>query len=93
MTASNTRECFREFIGQSLKGMIFNVLPLRRCDLSKGTKTMIFEDGRGLTIAGNGSYWIDSKADVDAAIEELLFEFKRNQADLAGILAIAGVKP
>lgn len=54
--ASNTRDCYREFVGQRLIGLVFDALPVRRRDIARGTVTMIFEDGRGLTIGSNGSY-------------------------------------
>lgn len=89
--ASNTRECFREFVGQRMKGLLFDVFPMHRHDLSGGSKTLVFEDGRGLTIASNGSYWIESAADVLRAVEIRQAELDARKADIAEVLALAGV--
>jgi len=90
MTASNTYDCFREFVGQKVLGVLFNALPLNRRDLSDGTKTLIFEDGRGLTIASNGSYWIDDKENISIAIREKQQVLEKTKTDLQGVLALTG---
>ena len=89
MPASNTRDCFREFVGQRLVGLLFDALPVYRDDLARGTKTMLFEDGRGLTFGDNGSYWIDSAADVKRAVDRRLGELRRTEADIREVLAAA----
>jgi hypothetical protein len=88
--ASNTRDCFREFIGQRLIGLLFGALPLNRNDLSSGTTTMVFADGRGLTLGGNGSYWIDSADDVQRAVNRSRAALEQTQADIREVLATAG---
>jgi len=90
MTAANTKDCFREFTGQRLAGVIFDALPLSRRDIAAGTKTLIFEDGRGLTISSKGSYWIDSAADVKAAVGMVRRRISDTQEDLFGVLELAG---
>lgn len=92
MVASNTNDCFREFIGQKVKGVLFGALPRSRPDLAASTKTLVFEDGRGLTIAGNGSFWIDSKEDVGRAIGREHDRLKQTKKEIAGILALAGAQ-
>jgi hypothetical protein len=90
MAASNTKDCFREFVGQRVKGVLFNALPVGRADLNSGTKTLIFEDGRGLTIASNGSFWIDSKSDIAQAIDVAKDELENIQRDLQDVLEASG---
>jgi len=90
MAASNTPDCFREFVGKRVKGVLFDALPLGRADLSAGTKTLVFEDGRGLTIAHNGGFWIDSPEHVERAVIILRKELEAAQRGLKDILALAG---
>jgi hypothetical protein len=87
---SNTRECFRTFIGQRLIGLLFNALPLGHRDLAAGTKTLVFEDGRGLTIGGNGSYWVDSADEIQRAVDERRQELNMTRGEIAEVLALAG---
>lgn len=87
MIAANTRDCFSEFIGQKVVGVIFDALP-RTSFIS--TKTLIFEDGRGLTTASNGSYWIDSAFDVSRAVQIVRDELAAAEKRLRGVLNLAG---
>lgn len=93
MTASNTHECFTEFIGQKVTGVLFDALPDHRRDLARGTKTLIFEDGRGLTISSHGTYWIDSVKDIQHALKRAEEELRKTQARLANVLFAAGFAP
>jgi hypothetical protein len=90
MCASNTRDCFRAFVGQKVIGLLFNALPVNRRELAAGNKTLVFDDGRGLTIAANGSFWIDSADDVQRAIVIARNALHATQAELADVLALAG---
>lgn len=90
MTTANTHACFSEFIGQKVVGTLFNALPASRRDIAAGTKTLVFEDGRGLTIASNGSYWVDSADEVQRAVGIRERELKATQGELAGLLEMAG---
>jgi hypothetical protein len=92
MAASNTHDCFREFVGQKVIGLLFSALPWNRRDLAAGTKTLIFEDGRGLTIASNGSYWIESVEDVDTAVKYRQKELLATQRELAEVIELAAVR-
>lgn len=92
MTTANTRECFSEFVGQKVVGVLFDALPLSRADLRAGTKTLIFEDGRGLHIHSNGSFGIVTKEDVDSAIRATQRRIEATQRDLAGVLDLAGAR-
>lgn len=87
---ANTRACFSEFVGQRVIGVLFDALPQSRKDIAGGTKTLIFEDGRGLTIAANGSYWIDSADDVGRAVRATARELDVTAAQLRDALALAG---
>jgi hypothetical protein len=88
--ASNTHECFSEFVGQEVVGVLFGAVPVGRKDIARGTKTLVFEDGRGLTISSSGSYWIDSAEDVQRAIRATKKALEATQRDLAGVLDLAG---
>lgn len=89
MTTANTRDCFTDFIGQKVVGVLFNALPAHRKDIAAGTKTLVFEDGRGLTIAGNGSYWVDGADEVRRAVEVRERELRATESELSGVLALA----
>lgn len=82
MVASNTHDCFREFLGQKLTGLLFGALPLGRADLSSGTKTLIFADGRGLTISSHGAYWIDSADEIHRAVMHRRREISQSLGEL-----------
>ncbi len=90
MPAANTHACFSEFIGRKVVGTLFNALPVSRRDIAAGTKTLVFDDGRGLTIASNGSYWIESADEVRRAVEVRERELLTTQTELAGVLSLAG---
>src|SRR5690348_14170268 len=90
MAASNTHDCFRAFIGQRCVGVMFDALPVNRRDIASGTKTLVFEDGRGLTVAANGSYWIESAEDVGRAVSQRREDLARMQLDLVEVLSLAG---
>lgn len=91
--ASNTRECFREVVGRTVIGVLFDALPLSRADLARGTKTLIFDDGSGLTIASNGSYWQETAEDVERAISRERKRLEDAQQNIAAVLELAGAKP
>jgi len=81
--ASNTKDCFRDLVGKHIKGVLFDTLPLGRADLSAGTKTIVFFDGTGLTIASNGSFWPESADTIRQAINTA-------KREIEGVLALAG---
>ena len=80
--ASNTKDCFREFLGMKMTGVLFDVMPISRADLKAGNTTMIFEDGRGLTISSRGSYWVESEKEVTRAVEITAAELDERIRDL-----------
>lgn len=90
MSASNTRDCFREFVGQRLVGLLFDAMPAHRRDLRAGNHHLIFEDGRALTIAPNGSYWIESADDVARAIQAKKNELEQVSAEIREVISAAG---
>jgi hypothetical protein len=90
MAASNTKDCFREFVGMKVKGVLFDALPVGRADLNGGSKTLVFEDGRGLTIANNGSFWIDSAEEIKRAVSITKDELKKLQRATKDVLKLAG---
>lgn len=92
MVASNTKDCFRECIGKTIRGFLFDALPAFRPDLAKGNKTLIFEDGTGLTISNTGAYWLDSAFDISRALAERKLQLDRNSQDIRDALLAAGVE-
>lgn len=93
MQTSNTRGCFSCCIGRRVVGVLFDALPLGRRDLAAGNKTLVFEDGYGLTIATRGSYWTESKSDIAQAIDRKKAELDQTSAELKDVLELAGRYP
>lgn len=91
MAASNTKDCFREVVGKRVKGVIFDALP-RNSAVSDGTKTLIFDDGTGLTIASNGSFWRESSEEISRAISIKKTELEAAKRDIEDVLTAAGEK-
>lgn len=89
-SCSNLTDAFRTFIGCTVKGCLFNALPVGRADLAHGTKTLIFDCGWGLTIASNGSYWPESPEEIKRAIRRAKEQLRNTQAEIKGVLQIAG---
>ena len=90
--ASNTKDCFREFVGKKLIGLLFDTAPLGHADLAGDTKTMIFDDGRGLTIANNGSFWIESAEEVGRAVGLRKTELQLIANELAEVISLSGLE-
>ena len=89
--ASNTVDCFRELIGRRIVGVLFNALPRGRADLSAGTKTIVMDDGRGLTISSSGTFWIESAEDVKTAVMARKVELDQTRREIAEIITLSGV--
>ena len=89
---SNTIGSFSTFIGCRLKGVLYDALPLGRLDLSRGTNTLVFECGWGLTFAGNGSYWVECPQEIAQAIRIRKGELAAAQRETEAIWELAGVK-
>lgn len=87
---SNARDCFSECVGHKVVGVLFDALPVGRRDLSGGTKTLVFENGQGLTISARGFYWIESAEEVRRAVRSKRAELDRVQGEIEGVLALAG---
>lgn len=87
---ANTRDCFSEWIGNYVTGVIFDALPLQRPDLAIGSKALIFDDGRALVIHGNGSFYVAGRLDVEAAVQRKVQELERASGELAEVLRLAG---
>jgi len=85
MPASNTVECFEHFIGRTVEGVLI--------DEDDGSKTLVFDNGEGLHLSCNGTFWIVQKDDVEKAIRQRKLELERTQKRLAGVLKLAGAKP
>lgn len=90
MPAGNTREAFADFIGKKCIGVLFGALPLTNPGIARRCKTLVFEDGRGLTFSDNGSFWIEDAADVKAAVRAKENELRRVGSEIESVLALAG---
>lgn len=90
MVASNTKDCFRECVGKKVVGVLFGALPVGDADIDSRTKTLVLDDGRGLTISSNGSFWIDSADDVRRAVKKKRDELNATEGEIAEVLALAG---
>lgn len=91
MAASNTKDCFRECVGKKIKGVLFDALPNgSRRDLSDGTKTLVFNDGTGLTISASGTFWRENAEEVSRAIQRKRTELEDNGRDIKDVLTAAG---
>lgn len=90
MAASNTFDCFRECVGLKVVGVLKSAMPPSDRRLAAGTKTLVFEDGTGLTIAPNGSYWRERKDEIDKAIRIRQRELEANRSDIEDVLVTAG---
>ena len=90
MATSNTEECFRECVGKKVVGVLFDAMPPGRHDLRTGTKTLLFDDGSGLTISGIGSFCVEHPEDINRAIAEVHGDLCRNQRALKDVLVAAG---
>jgi len=90
--SSNSKDCFREFIGQRVKGVLFDAMPPNPTSNAgnAGSKTLIFEDGRGLTISSTGTFWVESKKNIDMAIIYKSNELTNLTNDLKDVLKLAG---
>ena len=89
---SNTHECFSICVGRKVVGVLFDALPLSRRDLATGNKTLVFEDGYGLTISSSGSDWTETRDDVAAAIRRKRDDLGRNQREIEQVLSLAGAE-
>ena len=91
MAASNTKDCFRECIGKTVVGVLFDAMPPNRKDLAAGTKTLVFDDGTGLTLNDSGAFWRESAAEVKYAVAERHSELSALQREISDVLDLAGV--
>lgn len=90
MAPSNTKDAFREIIGRRIVGLLFDELPVGRCDLSAGTKTLVFEDGTGFTIASNGSFWQESADEIAHGLAVAKSNLDMAKREIDDALATAG---
>lgn len=89
MPASNTRECFTACVGQKIIGVLFDALPNSRTDIAIGTKTLVFEDGSGLTISSGGSFWMENENEVKKAVKAKWSELQSTVQTLEAVLKLA----
>jgi hypothetical protein len=81
--ASNTKDAFRYAIGRTVVGVLFDGLPT--C-----TKTLVFDDGTGLTLSSSGAFWTESAEDVQRAIGLVRERLEDAQQQYDAILRTAG---
>lgn len=81
---SNTQKCFSTFIGCTVKGMY-------RGHSSEWSHTVfVFDCGWGLAFNSNGSHWTVSPSEVERELSYATESLRENQAELKGILKLAG---
>ena len=81
MTTSNTKECFRTFVGKTMRGY-FN---------TGGDSYLIFEDGRALVFHHEtGAYWVAQPNDVERAMWPVRQRLECETAALKDVIAAAG---
>lgn len=87
MSAANTLGCIEELIGEKLIGIIehWSQSDITRC------KALVFDSGRALILADNGSFWTERAEEVHRKIEALKDEHRREKKRIEGLLALAGV--
>lgn len=90
MTTANTKDCLRECVGRTVRGVLFDAFPPGRPDLASGTKALILDDGRAIVFADNGAFWMETRADVERAVARAREALQLVQADLADVLTAAG---
>lgn len=91
MTASNTKQCFMDVIDLTVIGVLFDALPASRRDLAKGNKTLVFNDGTGLTISDNGTFWRESADEIARAIRIKGAELDETRRAIEAVMDLAGV--
>jgi hypothetical protein len=80
LATSNTDGCFNTFVGCTVSGFIEY----------HGARVLIFTCGCGLTLSHNGSFWIESKEDVDRMIGCRIKDLQQCSTELRTILSLAG---
>ncbi len=90
MAASNTKDCFRECVGKKIVGVLFGALPLNDADIANRTKTLVLDDGTGLTISSNGTFWRESAKDIRRAVDLKRDELNVTNREIVEVLALAG---
>ena len=78
--AANTAACFTTFVGQRLLG----VLEVRNLPSAGTHKTLVFDDGRGLSLGAN-AFWVDPPSVVREEIAAQLAQAEKTAQVLAGL--------
>ncbi len=89
MSAANTKDCVRDLINKKVVGVLFDALPITQ-DLSRGTKTLIFDDGTGFTFNSRGAFWRETAKDITRAVGLKEQELRLIEADIKDVLTVAG---
>jgi hypothetical protein len=97
MAASNTRECFTECVGQKIRGVLFDALPIGRADLARDKVSLVLNDGTALTIGVSSAggflvWWNDSAEEVSRAIAKEKTRLEDTTARLGELLTMAGAE-
>jgi hypothetical protein len=88
---SNSQDCFRVCIGRKVIGVLFDALPIGTRELRAGSKTLIFEDGYGLTISSHGTFWTESADNIRRAIRERESELAAASNEHREVLKLTGL--
>lgn len=88
--ASNTPDVFRAAIGETVRGILFECFPRGDRTLSRGVRTIVFASGWGISFSPTGSFWTESPEAIAKAIRREQKKLAQNQAELEGVLSLAG---
>jgi len=85
MTTANTKDCLRECIGHTVRGVLFHAF-----DGEHGTQALVLDDGRAIVFCDTGGFWMENAEAVKRAIASVRDSLQRAHADLADLLVVAG---
>lgn len=88
---SNSRECLASLRDKRIVGFMEGVLP-SEAHLSKGTTTLVFDDGTGFTFNNSGAFWHESADDIARAIDQLRRHLEEANTTMQALLDMAGAK-
>ena len=89
----NTPDCFMKLFGKKLTGVVFNALPhgeAGRNDRVKGTKTLLFENGEGITVYNGGFYRWESSYNISVAIKQRVQELRAAEFKIMDEIGLMG---
>lgn len=87
MAASNTEECLLELRGRTIVGVLMNAT---HATTSQSTRTLLLDDGTGITWNERGAFWRESANDVKRVLDARIKELEKTQDALSRMPEHAG---